>query len=113
MATLSTIQRELIRLCLVYPNPPRGTDELRELAKIWHQDIDMTDADLLAAIQDHRRSSPWFPTVHDVIVAHRERCKKRTRETQLLPEDTGPRGITEEEAARNRARVRELLRGLG
>jgi hypothetical protein len=104
----------VLRLSLVYPVPQRGADELQELAKIWNQDMaGISDTEFVEAIQEHRRSSQWWPTVSEIVQRCEEQKKRAQRQRQFLPEDTGPVGLSDHERKRNQERVRALLREIG
>ncbi len=87
--------------------------EMKVLADIWQTDLqDVSDDDLRAAIQKHRRTSEFFPTIAELFKIMAEWGRERERQQRYLPEDTGPSEITEEQAAENLQRVRRLLAGM-
>jgi len=110
MAKLKTIQKEIIRLSLVYPTPQRGADEIQELARLWHEDMaDIPDEQFRMAVQDHRKHSQWWPTVSEIVARYEERRRADLRQRQFLPEATGPHHLSDEERHQNQERVRALI----
>lgn len=114
MADLLTIQRELVKLALIYQNPPKGADELEEIALIWLEDMaHVPNEDLVDAIRCHRRTSKFFPCPADILEHRRRTIEARERDRFFLPEDTGPRDLSDAQRTENQKKVRELLEGIG
>lgn len=108
MATLKTIQKELIKLKAVYPYPDRSIDELRTLSEVWAEDfIDINDAELLAAIARHRKESEYFPTPANILKTVNLNRNEVMRKWELIPEL--PPILTDEQIKENKERIKKLI----
>lgn len=81
-----------------------------EIANVMTEDCAaMCDDHFRAAIAEHRKSSPWFPTSYDILTKHRELRQLRfNRAIVFLPEKT----LTPEQQAENvenLRRIKEML----
>ena len=110
MATLKTIQMEIIRLRAAYPYPDRSVEELKVLTEIWMEDFEFMDDDTFrGAIRDHRKQSKFWPTVADIneqapLVELKSYQIEWKRERQAL---------TDEEIAKNQEQIRMLIEKIG
>jgi hypothetical protein len=111
MATLKTIQKELIRLKAAYPYPDRSVDELRTLSDTWMEDFaGVSDIELQAAITAHRRKSEYFPTIAALLAIVDGWRAAEKREREMIPEYTPTMG--DETIDRNREQVQKIIRSL-
>ena len=53
MATLKTIQMEIIRLRAAYPYPDRSVEEMKVLAEIWMEDFEFMDDETFRRTCNH------------------------------------------------------------
>lgn len=96
---------ELLQLRVNYPHPARSVDELKILTKIWLEDFEnVADDQLQSAIRQHRRHSPFFPTVADLMD-----LMPPPRSVKLLPDEPVMDAQNVEE---NQQRLKELVKSV-
>ena len=62
------LARELAKLMIYYPHPPRSPEEAEVLTKMWAEDLEcVTDKEFAAAISKVRRRSRFFPNPAEII----------------------------------------------
>lgn len=70
---------------LVYPQAQRSEKELKVLATVWTSDLSAySDRAISVAIDRHRKASPFFPTIADIIRHCEEYEKEQSAERMKL-----------------------------
>lgn len=108
---METVQEQLFRLGLVY-SQKRSPEVWHILAEEWLDSLpeDMTEKQFVAAVRQAKNRSKFFPVPADVLAAHRELVTHPQGEkTDFLPLACGE-DFTEGRVAKNKAKIRELLR---
>lgn len=114
MATQKTIQEELKKLLVCYPYPDRSGEEIKTLLEVWSADFALIDDDLFRkALQQHRISSQYFPTVTEIIQGVYHIKVDQSQKQKALPRETGPTTLSDEEIEKNLAQVQALLKTIG
>lgn len=97
---------ELGKLAIAVPYHNYSEPEIDVLADIWVQDLQaLTDEEFRARVQEHRRTSKWWPSAAELLEQGPALESKQRPELQL-PEQ---HDLTEQQIERNKAKVGEIL----
>ena len=68
-----TIQKELAKLAVYYPQAKRSVEEISLLTDMWSEDLErMREDRFLECVKAHRQRSSFFPVPHNIIEISRE-----------------------------------------
>ena len=101
---LKTVQTELARLSLYYPQAKRTPKEIKMLADMWLEDVGHLPADRFReCVRIHRQRSAFFPAGADILAIHREIANRPAfKQLPALEE------LSREQIRQNQAKIVEI-----
>jgi hypothetical protein len=83
---MQTIKAQLIKLNAAYPRS-KAADELDAIAEVWAEDFTgLSDGAFCRAVAQVRRGVRYFPTVADIMAAHRDIVARPVSDWKAIPQ---------------------------
>ena len=109
-----TINTELKKLSVYYPQAKRSQAEIVLLTEMWVEDLGHLTSDVfLGAVRRHRQRSEYFPTGKDILDICNDIWAERQRAVKELPEPIPDDMLTPAEMAANIVKFKEKIGGIG